>query len=103
MPITMEQLKKVAFDPENFPHDIPTPGPETIKLREAQGNKELYRYQIDQDGQAYAAEILVDRDTVENPAEGVSFMLNQFAYLWRMSRDKVKVASDGSCYQVPFG
>lgn len=102
MPLTMEDLVNAGFPRENFPEDLPDPGPDNITKSALEGEQELYRYQADTDEGAFAMEIVVDRGTVEDPAEGVNFMLNQFGYLWRTDKDKITVADDGSCWRINF-
>ncbi len=102
MPLTLEQLVDAGFAQENFPPELPEPSPESISLSSLEGSHELYRYDATMDGTDYAMEIVVDRTTLENPAEGVNFMLNQFAYLWRMDRVKIAVAADGTCKRINF-
>ncbi len=102
MPLTLEQLVDAGFSEENFPPELPAPGPDNISLQSLGGSHELYRYSTQIDGVAYGMEIQVDRSTLENPAEGVNYMLNQFAYLWRMSREKIMVAGDGSYQHIDF-
>ena len=98
----MEQLVDAGFAQENFPPELPEPSPETVSMQPLEGTHELYRYDATMDGVPYAMEIVVDRATIENPAEGVNFMLNQFAYLWRMDRAKIAVAADGTCRRINF-
>jgi hypothetical protein len=102
MPITREELEEVEFPFENWPEQLPEPGPDTISMRELEGSEELYRYSASADGHDVAMEVVLDRSTVPDPAEGVSFMLNQFAYLWRTNRDQIAVAPDGSCRRINF-
>lgn len=102
MPLTMEQLVDAGFAQENFPPELPEPGPDTVSMQPLQGTHELYRYDATMEGVPYAMEIVVDRATIENAAEGVNFMLNQFAYLWRMDRAKIAVAADGTCRRINF-
>lgn len=102
MPLNMEQLVDAGFAQENFPPELPGPSSENISTHPLEGSHELYRYDATMEGTAYAMEIVVDRATIENPAEGVNFMLNQFAYLWRMDRAKIAVAADGTCRRINF-
>ena len=102
MSITLAALVSAGFPEENFPEDLPKPGPENISKHAAEGGKELYRYEVEHGGQRFAMEIVVDRATIDDPAEGVGFMLNQFAYLWRMDKPKIVVAGDGSCRRIFF-
>lgn len=102
MPLTMEQLVDAGFAQENFPPELPAPSPTTISMSALEGQTELYRYDATMDGTNYAMEIVVDRATIEDPAEGVNFMLNQFAYLWRMDKPKIVAAADGTCRRINF-
>jgi len=98
MPLTMEDLENAGFAKENFPEDLPAPSPETITMRALEGKNELYRYTAG----GFAMEIVIDRATIDDPAEGVNFMLNQFGYLWRMNRDQLACAADGGCRRINF-
>ena len=102
MPLTLQQLVDAGFAAENFPTDLPSPGPETLTMESLDGKKELYRYDAAVEGQHYAMEIVVDRETLENPGEGVNFMLNQFAYLWRMDRPKVQIQDGQQIRRIEF-
>ena len=102
MSITIDALVKAGFPRENFPEDLPEPGPETIRHATIEGDKALYRYDAQIDGANYAMEIVIQTKTVPDPAEGVGFMLNQLAYLWRMDRPKLAVAPDGACRRIHF-
>lgn len=102
MTMTIEDLVNAGFPEENFPEDLPKPGPENISKQALEANKELYRYEVEQAGQRFAMEIVVDRATIDDPAEGVGFMLNQLAYLWRMDKPKLVVAADGTCRRIFF-
>lgn len=102
MTMSLEELVNAGFPEENFPEDLPKPGPDNISKQPLEANKELYRYEVSAGGQSFAMEIVVDRATIDDPAEGVGFMLNQFAYLWRMDKPKIVVAADGSCRRIFF-
>jgi hypothetical protein len=71
-------------------------------MSEGEGSQRLYRYDANIGGQAYAMEVVLDIGTVPDPAEGVSFMLNQFAYLWRMNKPQIVVGGDGACRRINF-
>ncbi|MFB6264323.1 MAG: hypothetical protein ABEL76_11970 [Bradymonadaceae bacterium] len=86
---TLDALKEAGFTYSNWPDDLPEPGDSNISKLEHDGTQELYRFETDVDGVDYAMEILVDTFSAENPNEGVSFMLEQFAYLWRTDRDQL--------------
>ncbi len=102
MPLTMEDLVNAGFPKENFPEELPAPSPDTISMSPMEGQKELYRYEATTDSGRFAMEIIVDRGTIEDPAEGVNFMLNQFGYLWRTDKGKIAVADDGTCWRIEF-
>lgn len=100
--MTIDDLVDAGFPRENWPEDLPEPGEGNITESDFSGSQKLYRYEATIDGQAYAMEVVLDTATVPNPAEGVGFMLNQFAYLWRMQRPQIVVAGDGSCRRINF-
>jgi|GEM_PF-2533859 len=100
--ISIEDLVGAGFDRENWPEDVAEPGAENIRGRALEGKQELYRYQVSAGEQAYAMEVVLDRATVMDPAEGVTFMVNQFAYLWRTDKSKVICAPDGACRRIHF-
>lgn len=102
MSISLEELETAGFPAENFPDDLPTPGESNIYSKDLEDKKALYRYQVNVDGTTYGMEVMVDRSTVPDPAEGVGFMLNQFAFLWRQDRSQVQVKADGSCRRINF-
>lgn len=102
MPITLDQLVKAGFPSENFPPELPEPSPESIQLYDLGNKNELYRYQAMMDGQAFAMEVVVDRKSIDDPSEGVCFMLNQFAYLWRRDKNQIAVQPDNSCRRINF-
>lgn len=102
MSMPVEDLENAGFPTETFPDDLPVPGESNIFSKELEGNKALYRYQVNFEGATYGMEVLLDTATVPDPAEGVSFMLNQFAFLWRQDRSQVKVKSNGACRRINF-
>lgn len=102
MSVSIEELEKAGFPRENWPEDIPLPGTENIFAKELEGKKALYRYQIEQENQTYAMEVLLDLATLPNPAEGVGFMLNQFAYLWRTDPTQIMMQPNGACRRINF-
>ncbi len=102
MPVTIDALVGAGFPKENFPEDLPEPGEANITMSPMDGSHELYRYEVNMGGKPFAMEIVVDRGTIDDPAEGVGFMLNQFAYLWRMDRVKLEVAAGGACRRINF-
>jgi hypothetical protein len=100
--MTIDELVEAGFPKENWPDDLPEPGESNISNQALDGSKEMYRYETDIGGTTYAMEVVLDTATVPNPAEGVCFMLNQFAYLWRTSKDQIVAADDGSCRRINF-
>lgn len=100
--MTLDELVSAGFPAENFPEDLPEPGESNISSRPLEGNQELYRYDAEIDGNKYAMEVVLDTATVPDPAEGVGFMLNQFAYLWRNDKSGITVGDDGSCRRINF-
>ena len=102
MSLTLEALENAGFPAETFPEDLPIPGESNIYSKELEGKKSLHRYQVDVDGTTYGMEVVVDGTTVPDPAEGVGFMLNQFAFLWRQDRSQVEVKPDGACRRINF-
>ena len=102
MSLTLEQLEDAGFPTENFPEDLPTPGESNLYDKELGDDRALYRYQVNVDGQTYGMEVVIDTSTMPDPAEGVSHMLNQLAFLWRQDPSQIKVKSDGSCRRIDF-
>lgn len=102
MSITLEALENAGFPTENFPDDLPTPGEANIYSKELEDDRGLYRYQVNVGGTTYGMEVVIDHSTVPDPAEGVGFMLNQFAYLWRQDPSQLKVNADKSCRRIDF-
>lgn len=100
--MTIDELVDAGFPRENWPEDLPEPGAGTIRMVQGDGTQQLYRYEANIDGQMYAMEVVLDTATVPNAAEGVGFMLNQFAYLWRMNKPQVVAGADGSCRRINF-
>ena len=102
MSITLEALEKAGFAVETFPDDLPTPGEANIFSKALEDKKSLYRYQVNVDGTTYGMEVMVDGATVPDPAEGVGFMLNQLAFLWRQDPSQLVVKPDGACRRINF-
>ncbi|MFW5968512.1 MAG: hypothetical protein ACOCV2_13390 [Persicimonas sp.] len=100
--ITIEDLVEAGFPRDAWPDDLPEPGTANISGQDLQGSEEMYRFEIEDGGTTYAMEVVLDRDTVPDPAEGVTFMLNQFAYLWRTDKPEIEAAPDGSCRRINF-
>jgi hypothetical protein len=100
--MTIDELVDAGFPRENWPEDLPEPGDDNITMTPQDGTTRLYRYEATVDGTVYAMEVVLDTATVPDPAEGVSFMLNQFAYLWRMNKPEIVVGDGGSCRRLNF-
>jgi hypothetical protein len=100
--MTIDELLDAGFPRENWPEDLPEPGEGNISSTAGEGAHRLYRYEATVDGQVYAMEVVLDTATVPNAAEGVSFMLNQFAYLWRMNKPQIVSGADGTCRRINF-
>lgn len=100
--MTIDELVNAGFPKENWPEDLPEPGGPNITQSTLEGTKELYRFECTIDGTTYASEVVLDTTTVPNPAEGVGFMLNQFAYLWRTNKGAIEAQPDGSCRRIDF-
>ena len=98
----IDELMDAGFPRENWPEDLPEPGEDNISMTPGAGSEQLYRFEASIDGQTYAMEVVLDTKTVPNPAEGVGFMLNQFAYLWRNNKPEVVVGDGGSCRRINF-
>ena len=102
MSISLDALENAGFPVDSFPEDLPLPGEANIFSKDLEDKKALYRYQVNVDGTTYGMEVLIDMSTVPDPAEGVGFMINQFAFLWRQDRTQVLVKSDGACRRINF-
>jgi hypothetical protein len=100
--ITLEEMVTAGFPKDAWPEDLPMPGPSNLRGKDLEEKKEVYRYQTEEDGHAFAMEVVLDRDTIPDPAEGVTFMLNQFAYLWRTDKSQIQCAADGACRRINF-
>lgn len=100
--ITLESLSGAGFDKDSWPQDLSMPGPENIRSAVIDDKQALYRFQVQEDGAAFAMEVVLDRASAPDPAEGVTFMLNQFAYLWRTDKARVQCAPDGTCRRIFF-
>lgn len=100
--MTIDELVDAGFPRENWPEDLPEPGESNITLTQGDATAQLYRFEVAIDGTVYAMEVVLDTKTVPNPAEGVGFMLNQFAYLWRNNKPEVAVGDGGSCRRINF-
>lgn len=97
--MTLEDLINAGFAEENWPEDLPKPGEANISDQALGPKQQLYRFQPND---THAMEVVLDTTTVPDPAEGVCFMLNQFAYLWRTNKDGVAIQSDSSCRRINF-
>ena len=95
--MTTEELVSAMFSKENWPEDLPMPGEDNITDHELPDGKKLYRY----DAPGYGMEIELDMATCPEPELGVVHMLNQFAYLYRNSKEKV-ATGEGNYYRTTF-
>lgn len=102
MAFSMDELEEAGFAQETWPDELPEPGPSNLEQEDLEGTDERYRYQIEVDGQAYGMEVDLDTSTVPDPEEGVVFMLNQFAFLWRTNQEEIEVNPDGSLRRIDF-
>lgn len=102
MSVSLEQLENAGFVQENWPEDLPMPGSDNIYSKELDKNRALYRYQVAAGDQKFAMEVLLDLASAPDPAEGVCFMLNQLAYLWRQDRSQILVQPNGACRRINF-
>jgi hypothetical protein len=100
--MTLDQLVNAGFPIENWPEDLPQPGEANITEADMGGKTRVYRYSANINGQAFAMEVVVDGGALADPAEGVGFMLNQFAYLWRTNKPGIAVQPDGACRRINF-
>lgn len=100
--MTIDELVDAGFPRENWPEELPEPGDGNITMSELEGTQRLYRYEVEIQGESYAMEVVLDTATVPDPAEGVGFMLNQFAYLWRMKKHEIVAGGDGSVRRIHF-
>lgn len=100
--VEIDDLVSAGFPRDAWPEDLPEPGEDNIEGIDLEGSKEVYRYEAEKDGVTYAMEVVLDRSTIPDPAEGVTFMLNQFAYLWRTNKDQIRTADDGACRRINF-
>ena len=102
MSMTIDDLTNAGFAEENWPDDLPDPGEANIEQIELDGSEERYRYAIEEGGESYGMEVDLDTSTVPDPAEGVVFMLNQFAFLWRTNKSEIEANDDGSFRRIDF-
>lgn len=102
MSMTLDDLDNAGFAEENWPEDLPDPGESNIEKSDLDGTKERYTYSITEDGTTYGMEVDLDTSTVPDPAEGVVFMLNQFAFLWRTNKSEIEANPDGSLRRIDF-
>lgn len=101
--MTFEDLVNAGFIEENWPTEIPMPSEENILVEEVDSNVNSYTYKAEHDGKHYAASVDVNHSLIEDPAEGVVFMLNQFAYLFRSKPDRVLYTEGNDPYKTNFG
>ena len=102
MAVTLEQLEEAGFAIDNWPDDLPEPGEDNVSRHEIGESELRFRYQMTEDGQTYGMEVDLDTSTVPDPAEGVVFMLNQFAFLWRTDKGELEQSDDGSVRRIDF-
>jgi hypothetical protein len=102
MSVTLDDLTEAGFAEGNWPDDLPEPGEANIDQFDLDGSEERYRYAITDGGQEYGMEVDLDTSTVPDPAEGVVYMLNQFAFLWRTDKSEIEAKGDGSYRRVDF-
>lgn len=102
MSVTLDDLTEAGFAEGNWPDDLPVPGESNIEQIDLDGSEERYRYSVTDGGQAYGMEVDLDTSTVPDPAEGVVYMLNQFAFLWRTDQSEIVAEGDGSFRRVDF-
>ncbi len=102
MSVTFDDLTEAGFAEGNWPDDLPDPGESNIDQIDLDGTRERYRYSITDGGQKYGMEVDLDTSTVPDPAEGVVYMLNQFAFLWRTDKAEIQADGDGSYRRVDF-
>lgn len=102
MAITLDDLEEAGFPTDNWPDELPMPGEDNIKSKALDGSEERYRFQIAVDGTNYGMEVDLDTSTVPDPAEGVSFMLNQFAFLWRSDKGELVIDGDDEIRRINF-
>jgi len=95
--MTMDELTEAGFAEENWPDDLPDPGESNIEKIDLEGAEERYRYSVEADRQQYGMEVDLDTSTVPDPAEGVVYMLNQVAFLWRTNKDEIQ--TDGGDFR----
>lgn len=102
MALTLDDLKEAGFTEDTWPEALPTPGEDNISKEEREGSKERYRFQVTVDGTDYGMEVDLDTATLGDSEEGVTFMLNQFAFLWRSDKGEIEVDADGSVRRINF-
>ncbi len=100
MDISYDGLSEAGFTPENWPSELPEPSSDNISREEIGDDQAIYRYDAAVDGTAYAMEVELDTSTVPDPNEGVSFMLNQFAFLWKNNPGDLTV--EGGVKRIDF-
>ena len=100
--MTLDDLKSAMFAEENWPPEIAVPGESNLSKKALDGTEVMWRYDGESGGTAYAMEVVIDTATCPEEEQGVVHMLNQFAYLFRMTPDQIKVGADGSCRRITF-
>lgn len=102
MAISMDELTEAGFAEGNWPDDLPDPGEANIDQIDLEGSDERYRYSVEDGGTRYGMEVDLDTSTVPDPAEGVVYMLNQVAFLWRTNKEEIEANDDGSFRRIDF-
>lgn len=102
MAVSLDDLEEAGFAIDNWPEDLPQPGESNISREEIDDDEYRFRFEIEQGGQTYGMEVDLDTSTVPDPAEGVVFMLNQFAFLWRTDKGEIKMSDDKSVRRIDF-
>jgi hypothetical protein len=102
MAVTLDDLEEAGFAVDNWPEDLPQPGEDNVSREEIGDSEYRFRFEIEDSGQAYGMEVDLDTSTVPDPAEGVVFMLNQFAFLWRTDKGELEKNDGGSVRRIDF-
>ena len=100
--MTLDDLKHAMFAEENWPEGIALPGESNLTKSDLGGTEVMYRYEAGAGGTQYAMEVVIDTATCPEHEQGVVHMLNQFAYLFRMTPDQIVVNADGGCRRITF-
>lgn len=100
--MNLDDLISAGFVQENWPESIPMPDESILRVENVEGGAQRYSYECTVDGKRYGAYVELDPESLEVPAEGVVFMLNQFAYLYRAKPDRVLRAEGEELYKASF-